>query len=560
VVTIGLSQALIVGSLLVPRIWGTAPIGTVTIGFPWHLRVSAYPVVFNADYFVALILAPLALGGVALWSRLTDLGIATRATGDRRDRAAMLGIPVNRLQTVTWLVAGVLSFLSIFLKAAIVGLPLTPTFSVVALITALGALALGGFTDLPWVAASAVAIGILGQGVNWDNPNRPSLILAVLAAVVIGGLIMRRVGSRPERDSGAGWALVSGIRDTPARVAALPVVRLVRVAGLVIAITGAATLPLWLGPGNLLEGSTLLTLVIVGCSVVVLTGWSGQVSLGQMSFAAVGAAVGAVALADWHWDLSLALLIGGAAAASVATLVGLPTLRLNGIFVAVTTLAFALATSGYLLDRSQFGWIPKFQIGTPSLFGVQLDSEGSVFMVCLGVTALTLLAMHGLRSSRTGRVWRALSDNQRASTGFGVNVDRAKLSGFAVSGFIAGLAGCLLLVVNQQYVETPFDVTQSLVVFTATVVGGIGSASGAIAGAALVEGSAIYLPPTWQLFPSAAGVLLVLFAFPGGVTSILFRGRDRLLTAAAKRNRVDDDSEKKTEASPGAGADRRVAS
>ena len=74
------------------------------------------------------------------------------------------------------------------------------------------------------------------------------------------------------------------------------------------------TLPTWLGPGSLLEVSNLLVLAIVGCSIVVLTGWAGQVSLGQMSFAAVGAVAGAVAMIDWHWDLSLALLAAGTAA------------------------------------------------------------------------------------------------------------------------------------------------------------------------------------------------------------------------------------------------------
>ena len=69
-----------------------------------------------------------------------------------------------------------------------------------------------------------------------------------------------------------------------------------------------------MGPGELIRASALVVLAIVGCSIVVLTGWSGQVSLGQMSFAAVGAMVGAVALLDWHWDLSLALLLAGAAA------------------------------------------------------------------------------------------------------------------------------------------------------------------------------------------------------------------------------------------------------
>jgi branched-chain amino acid transport system permease protein len=114
-----------------------------------------------------------------------------------------------------------------------------------------------------------------------------------------------------------------------------------------------------------------------------------------------------------------------------------------------------------------------------------------------------------------------------------VEADRAKLSAFAVSGFIAGLAGCLLVVVNQQYVESSFTESISLAVFTATAVGGLGSVLGAVVGAALVEGSAVFLPPSWQLFPSAFGVVIVLLAFPGGVASLIFQARDRLLTMVA---------------------------
>ena len=257
-----------------------------------------------------------------------------------------------------------------------------------------------------------------------------------------------------------------------------------------------------------------MTFAIVGCSVVVLTGWSGQVSLGQMSFAAVGAAVGAVALLDWHWDLSLALLLAGTAAAAVAVVVGIPTLRLDGMFAAVTTLAFALAASGYLLVRAEFSWIPQGQVGVPYLFGLAITSQASVFELCLGVLVLVLVAMHGLRHSRTGRVLRALPANQRAASGYGVRVLWAKLTAFGVSGFVAGLGGCLLLVVNQQYVETPFLVPVSLLVFTSTAVGGLGSALGAILGAALVEGSTTFLPPSWQLLPAGLGVLVVLILFP----------------------------------------------
>jgi len=309
------------------------------------------------------------------------------------------------------------------------------------------------------------------------------------------------------------------------------------------------TLPVWLGPGSLFELSTLLVLAIVGCSIVVLTGWAGQVTLGQMSFAAVGAVAGAVATIDWHWDLSLALLTAGAAGAAGAVVVAIPTLRLDGVFVAVTTLALGLAASGYFLDRQEFSWIPDVQLPTPRLFGVPLTQTG-VFFTVLGVGVLVVAAMSGLRESRFGRVLRALSTNERAVSGFGVDVNRAKLNAFAVSGFIAGLAGCLMTVINQQYVESPFTVTTSLAVFTATAVGGLGSVVGAIAGAALVEGSTVFLPPSWQLFPAAFGVLFVLLLYPGGIASLLYRARDSLLAVVARRHGIDFQ--------PGAGSLTRV--
>ncbi len=327
------------------------------------------------------------------------------------------------------------------------------------------------------------------------------------------------------------------MRDTPAALRELVEVRLGATGAALALVVFLATLPAWLGPGSLLEVSTLLALGIVGCSIVVLTGWAGQVSLGQMGFAAVGAVAGAAAMIDWHWDLSLALLFGGAAGAAVAFVVGLPTLRLDGVFVAVTTLAFGLAAAGYFLDRSEFSWIPSGNLPTPRIFGVPVGSEGAVFATCLVVGILVVLSMRGLRHSRFGRVLRALSTNEKAVAGYGVDADRAKLSAFAVSGFIAGLGGCLLVVVNQQYVESSFTATVSLAVFTATAVGGLGSVVGAVTGAALVEGSAVFLPPSWQLFPSAFGVLLVLVAFPGGVSSLVFAGRDRLLEVVDRRHR-----------------------
>ncbi len=543
VATIGLAQLLVVLSLLIPRIWGQAPIASAVVKFPWHLAWRIAPIVFDANDLVAVIVSVGCLAAVSIWFTRSDVGIAVQAAGDRRDRASMLGIPVGRLQTITWVVAGVLSFVSIFFQATILGLPLDPTYGLAALVTALAALALGNFTELPTIAASAVALGILQQGIAWNDPTNPALGLAVLAGVVFAAIIVRQLlARRTDRESESTLALAGSVRDLPAAARDLAEVRVGTPVAALVAFAAACTLPLWMGPGELIRASALVVLAIVGCSVVVLTGWSGQVSLGQMSFAAVGATVGAVALIDWHWDLSLALLLAGAAAAAVAVVIGLPTLRLDGMFAAVTTLAFALAASGYLLVRAEFSWIPQGQIGIPYLFGLSLDSQSSVFELCLGVLVLVLVALHGLRHSRTGRVLRALPANQRAAAGYGVRVVWAKLTAFALSGFIAGLAGCLFLVVNQQYEETAFLVPVSLLVFTSTAVGGLGSALGAILGAALVEGSTIYLPPSWQLFPSALGVLIVLILFPSGLAGLCYDLRDWAVDALVRR---------KQEAAPG---------
>lgn len=538
VVTIGLAQALVVASLLIPRIWGQTPIATAVVSFPWHLALRLSPAVFDANDLVAIVVSLACLASVAVWLKRSRVGIAVRATGDRRDRAAMLGIPVNRLQTVTWVVAGLLSFASVFFKGAVVrGLPLDPTFSLTSLSTALAALALGGFDNLPVVGISAVALGVLEQGVSWNQPTNPTLVLAVVAAVVLLAVLARQfVAGRPTQEVG-GWTLSGALRDVPPHLRRLPEWRVGAPLGALTLVVAAFTVPLWADPGTLIELATLVVLAIVGCSIVVLAGWTGQVSLAQMSFAAVGAAVGALALLDWHWDLSLALLLGGAAGAAAAAVVGIPTLRLDGVFVAVTTLAFGLAVSGYFLDRAEFSWIPSGALATapPRLFGMALSSEASIFDVCLAVGVLVLVGLRGLRHSRSGRVLRVVQSDHRTASSYGIAVARARLAGFAISGFIAGVAGCLLLVVNQQYTEAPFDVSASLAVFTATVVGGVGSPLGAVLGAGLVEGSAVFLPPSWQLFPSAAGVLLVLLAFPGGVAALWCAGRDKLAERLARR-------------------------
>ena len=240
VATIGLSQLLGAAALFIPLIWGQQNTSNV-VHVPISLTFTVFPLVFTADDVVALIVAPLALLGVALMLRFSNIGIAVRASAERADRASLLGIPVKRLQTVVWAVAAVLSFIGVFLQAGILGLPLGLDLSFTVLLASLAALVLGNLVDLPAVALAAVALGILQQGVLWNNESDPGLVGPVLAAVVIAVLLVRRVGSsRVGFNAVSTWVVSEEVRPVPPELRSLIEIRAVRwVGGLVIGGRGA---------------------------------------------------------------------------------------------------------------------------------------------------------------------------------------------------------------------------------------------------------------------------------------------------------------------------------
>jgi branched-chain amino acid transport system permease protein len=280
----------------------------------------------------------------------------------------------------------------------------------------------------------------------------------------------------------------------------------------------------------------VLVYAMVGISVILLTGWAGQVSLGQMGFVGVGAAVGAVATREWGLDLSVALVVSGTAGALVALVVGLPALRVRGLFLAVTTLAFATTAAYFLLNPTYFAWIPQGRIERPALFAViDLEAPATMYHVILACLALVIAAVTGLRRSRTGRALVALRENERGAQAFGISTVRVKLTGFALSGFCAAFAGCLFVHLTRSFSTSTYTATESFGVFTATVVGGLGGQTGAILGAVFSRGGTWFLPPAWALLPSAAGVLAVLLLLPGGFSGLLFLLRDRWLRSVARR-------------------------
>jgi branched-chain amino acid transport system permease protein len=530
VATIGVTQLLAVLAILVPRWWGRSA-ASQRLPAPFELTWEIGSFVLSGNDVIALVIAPLAMAGVALFLNRTLLGVAVRAAAERSERAAMLGIPVGRLSTVVWGMAAVLSFLALFLRAGILGVPLGSALSITALVQALAALVIGRLVNLPAIAVTAVALGVLEYGVTW-NMNSPLATAPIMAtAVLVALLLQRRDVARAATDTTASWRSVDEVRPLPEAVRRQWPVRLTRAALVIIGLGFFAVLPTIFRVDQLIKANAIIVFAIIGLSLVVLTGWAGQISLGQMSFVAIGGAISAWTTVHWTLDLSLALVVAAAAGALAALVVGLPALRLQGLYLAVTTLAFALAVSSWLLNDRFFDWVPNRRLTRLPLFGqIDISTPTRFYVYSLIVFALVVVAVRGIRRSRTGRVIVALRENERAVQSFSVNAVRARLTAFTISGAIAGVAGGLFVHLTQSFDLASYGVGSSLDVFTATVVGGLGSLGGAVLGAVFLRGTQWFITSAeWRFLSSAVGVLLVLLILPGGLVSALVKARDALV-------------------------------
>ncbi len=537
VATIGITQLLAAFALLVPRMWDqSAASQRIPPPVDWKVTVGSF--ILSANDLIALIVAPIAMIGVALFLGSTRIGTAIRGSAERSERALMLGIPVAWLSTLVWAIAAGLSFLALFLRAGILGVPLGAALSLTALVQALAALVIGRLRHLPTVATSAVALGILEYGVAW-NASTPLLVMPIIgAAVLVALLLQRRQYGRADRDEAAGWRLADEVRPLQPAVARLPLVRLMRWGTATLIVIGLAVIPIMLRTDQIIKATAVAVFAVIGLSLVVLSGWAGQISLGQMAFVAIGAAVSAKCTITWNVDISLALLAGGAAGAAAAFVVGLPALRLRGLYLAVTTLVFALAVNSWFLNRQFFGWIPQERVERLPLFGrIDISTPTRFYVFTLVVLALVFVALRGVRHSRAGRAIVAMRENELAAQAFSVSPVPVKLTAFTLSGAVAGVAGGLFVHLSQSFDLTSYTAQESLNVFTAAVVGGLGSLFGGVLGAVFLRGSEWFITsPEWRLLSSAIGVLVVLLIIPGGLASLVIRIRDRLVTLILRRN------------------------
>ncbi|MGH9286352.1 MAG: ABC transporter permease subunit, partial [Acidimicrobiales bacterium] len=381
-----------------------------------------------------------------------------------------LGIPVRRLSTVVWIVAVGLSALTFILRAPFQGTVSGGLAGPALLLPALAAAVLAGMESLPLAFAAGIGLGVLEQLVLW-NSNVPSGVDVAFLVVVLVGLLLRR--ERVVRGGEASsWSQVAVVRPIPKELRSLPEVRAARFVLLALVAAVAVAAPFVFGPSTLTSFAVALVWAMVAVSLVVLTGWGGHISLGQFAIVGVGAVAAGNLVSRWDVDYFVAILAGGVAGGAIALLVGLPALRIRGLFLAVTTLAFAIALDSYFLNPTYFDeWIPQNLDRGVLWQRFPLESARTTYFLCLVFLVLTLLVAKGVRRARAGRVLLAARDNPRAAEAAAVPTTAVTLTAFIFAGALAGIAGGLHVVVLHGARVGSYQPVQSLQVFSMAVIG-----------------------------------------------------------------------------------------
>jgi ABC-type branched-subunit amino acid transport system permease subunit len=446
---------------------------------------------------------------------------------------------IRRTSTLTWTVAGALSAFTAILNAPGQTSALTQALSPDLLLYALTAALLGAMVNLTVAFIAGVGMGLFLELLQWNVPS-PAKQQFIVFVVVMVVLLVRvralrsggRAGDKSTWEHGAA---------TTMRVSADPLRRRVSAWGTWLCIVVVALLPFVLSVGNDVLLSQICIYAVIALSLTMLTGWAGQVSLGQFGFVAVGALV-AVHIGT-SLPLPVVMLYGGAVTALVAIVVGLPALRVPGLFLAVTTLAFAIFMQNAVLatpcvtvpgiDKRLCTGLPDpayTVVSRPHLLGVDLASQRTFAWFSLAVLVLSVLMVKVWRDKGIARRLVAVRDNELGAAAMGIPVLRTKLLAFALSGFIAGYAGVCFALATQQLSTTDFtfDPTTSFVIISMVVIGGLGSIPGAILGALYLEGlPALFgTNQTIQFITSGLGLIAFILYLPGGLAELLHRFGD----------------------------------
>ncbi len=479
------------------------------------------------------------------WTRYTRVGLAISASAQNERAVQTLGWSPGFLAALTWTMGGVLGGLAAVLAAPLTGLSAV-TFTIVVTVAGLGAALLGGFQSFPLTLLGGLIIGVgesmatlygddltdlLGQDVITGLNRLPAFLVIFVVVVVRGrGLPLRSHVAARLPKLGTGQINVRGVLLGSALAAAL-------LFGVMDAAWAQATY------------ISLATGVMV-LSIVVLTGYAGQISLAQWALAGIGALI-AGRFVRAGLPVELAILLGVALAIPVGLIVAVPALRTRGVNLAVVTLGLGFLVSEVVFANPNYLGDPLdggTRIGAIELFGLQVDAFNhphawaAVSLVCF---VLLSLLVANLRRSRTGHRLIAVRTNERAASSLGISVFGVKLYAFAVSAGLAAVAGILVGFRGQVVTYTDFNVFSSINSLGYAVIGGLAFVVGAVfAGINAIGGLGtrmiedwIGLGEQWDLILGSLLVFVILIVHQNGIADVLAhpRGMWEKLRLVAKR-------------------------
>lgn len=244
----------------------------------------------------------------------------------------------------------------------------------------------------------------------------------------------------------------------------------------------------WVANAYVLSHMTVILFTLVGVlGLNVLTGFTGLISLGHVAFLMLGAYGYAIGVSRLGLHPLLAFGLAGAVPAVAGLVVGIPSLRLKGLYLAITTLAFSFIVSALILAGGKFtGASRGIMVARPSIGGISLNSDKALYCFCLLLAVLTVLATLNIRRTRLGRAFVAIRDNDIAARAMGINLWRYKLLAFVISAFITGLGGALMALYVSFVTVEGFPFLLSIQALAILVVGGFGSVLGTVLGTVFI--------------------------------------------------------------------------
>ncbi|MEV4036085.1 branched-chain amino acid ABC transporter permease/ATP-binding protein [Streptomyces umbrinus] len=441
----------------------------------------------------------------ALYKR-TLFGLGTTAVAENQGAAASLGWSADLIAAANWGLGSALAGLTGILIVPVIGLSVTGLTTL--LLSALAAALVGRFSSFPVTLAGGLVIGVVqseltrfGSDVTGLAASVPFLVIALM--LVARGRALPLRGTFLERLPALGTG----------RVRRVPLALAVVTGLLLIGLSS----PLW---ADAITNTLVLSLIIL--SIIVVTGYAGQVSLAAYALAGTGAFVAGHAVADWGWPFELALLAGVLGTVPIGLLFALPAVRTRGVNLAIITLGLGTTLETMVFQNTDLSTTPGsdgIAVGKQTLFGIDIsgvDHPQRYAAVVLVMFVAATIVVANVRRSRTGRRLIAVRANERAAAALGIDVRAAKLYAFGLSAAIAALAGVLTGFRSTSVVFADFASFESITALGLAVIGGVGFLVGPLFAATFAAGTVgarfgdLVLPGLSEWMPLIGGIILVL--------------------------------------------------